>query len=99
MNPLFILGIGGVLMLLYGFRRQTQTAQKITNRISSQNQFVPKILHVAIVATQLYELVLVVEHASFVTLSGAIMLFAIVTASRTGTEEYITDSRQNKISR
>ena len=86
-------------MLLYGFRRQTQTAQKITNSISGKNQVASKILHVAILATQLYELVLVLEHASVVTVSGAIMLLAIITASKTGTEDYITDSRRNNVSR
>jgi len=86
MDPLYLLGLGALLMLLFGFRHQRLAAGKIAKRISGKTPLLPKALHVAIIATQLYELVLVVEHASLITLAAGVMLLAIVTATKSGTE-------------
>ncbi len=87
MDPLYLLAGSGLLMLLFGFRHQTKTMQSVAKHIPGK-AYLPKTLHVAIVATQLYELVLVVEHASLVTLVAAIFLLAVISASKSGTEEH-----------
>ena len=95
MDPLYLLGLGGLLMLAFGFRHQTKTMQKVAKRIPGK-AYLPKTVHVLIVATQLYELVLVVEHASFATIAAAVFLLAVVMGSRSGTEDYLADFRPDK---
>lgn len=90
MDPLYLLGFGALLMLGFGLRHQTQMARKITKRLAGRKPLLPKAVHVLIIATQLYELMLVIEHASLVTLAAALLLLAVVTASKSGTEDHTT---------
>ena len=85
MDPLYLLGFGALLMFVFGYRHQTKMMRSVAKRIPGK-AYLPRALHVAIIATQLYELVLVVEHASLVTLAAGVMLLAIVTATKSGTE-------------
>lgn len=87
MDPLYLLVGSGLLILLFGFRHQTKTMQNVAKHIPGK-AYLPKAVHVTIVATQLYELVLVVEHASLVTLVAAVFLLAIIGATKSGTEEH-----------
>lgn len=87
MDPLYLLVGSSLLMLLFGFRHQKMMTEKLAKRIPGK-AYLPKAVHVAIVATQLYELVLVVEHVSLVTLVAAVFLLAVISASKSGTEEH-----------
>lgn len=86
MDPLYLLGLGALLIFTFGLRHQKLMMDKVAKRISGK-AYLPKALHMAIIATQLYELVLVVEHASLVTLSAALLLLAVVLGANSGTED------------
>ena len=78
-----------LLMLLFGFKHQAKMADVMKKRIPGKKPLIPKAVHVLIITTQLYELMLVIEHASLPTIAGALLLLAILVASKTGTEDHL----------
>jgi hypothetical protein len=99
MNPLLTLGIFASLMLGYNFINQKKTVANLTTLLPTQkSQLIPKALHAVLLATQFYELILVVEHASIVTISSALFLLAILSANRQGTEEFAVNTKAHSSS-
>lgn len=98
MDPLYLLGAVAFLMLLFGFRAQKRFSRQLAKHIPRKIHLL-KAVHVLIIATQLYELVLVVEHVSLLTLAAALILLAVLTASQSGTEDYAADFHRGDKSR
>lgn len=61
-----------------------KTAKVLRQKTAAQ--YAPKMVSMLIITAQISELLKAVEHASFVNVAAALMLLAILLATRSGTE-------------
>lgn len=84
MSLLYLLGGIGLVILL-GAMWQTGKLRKILKRKTIKAHF-PQALSMLLVVSQASELVRLVEHVSVVTVVAALLLLAILLATKSGTE-------------
>lgn len=82
---LFLIGIAALAILAVAVAQTRKTKAVILKQIASK-RVLPKTISLLIIAAQATELVRVIEHASIVNVSAALLLLAIVVASASGTE-------------
>ena len=81
---LFLLGIA-VCVMVVGSIFSTAKTKALTSKLAKVS-YIPKAVSVLILTAQISELVKVVEHTNIVTVTAALMLLAIVIATKSGTE-------------
>jgi hypothetical protein len=85
MSVLFLLA-GLAAVMLFGALKQTkQLKAKLVKKLPPA-QYLPKAVSLLLVTAQISELVKMVEHISIVTVAAALLLLAIVLATRSGIE-------------
>jgi hypothetical protein len=82
---LFLMGIVAVVALLSSVGH-TNKLHRFLNKRAMGTQVVPKAITMLVMTAQVSELVKVVEHVSIVNVSAALMLLAIIIATKSGTE-------------
>lgn len=92
MNPslLVLVGIAGLAMVVYAYR-DTHRVQTVLAK-SHAKDHLPKVISALIITVQFSELLKVVHHASFTNVAGALLLLAVMLATKAGTEEKIHGS-------
>ena len=74
----------GIVLVLWSVK-ETSHVQKLISGYSAPTKLLPKAVSLLIVSAQLSELVNVVEHTTVVHVSAALLLLAIVVATKSGT--------------
>jgi hypothetical protein len=88
MTLLILLGLVALVMVGVSFKTNSKV-QKFLDK-HNQKQYLPKAISMLILTAQVSELIRVVEHTNFVNITAALMLLAIVVATkRSGSEDVI----------
>ena len=74
------------VVALLASMRESQKLHGFLEKRAGKSQVVPKAITMLIMTAQVSELVKVVEHVSIVNVSAALMLLAIIIATKSGTE-------------
>ena len=84
-SALFLMAGIAVAMLL-GAKSQSRQFKALIAKKAPPTQYLPKAVSMALVAAQISELLKMIEHVTIVNVAAALLLFAIVMATRSGTE-------------
>jgi hypothetical protein len=82
---LFLLGIVAVVVIWSAARATSKINRFVAKRLG-HTPFISKTIGLLIVTAQVSELVRAIEHTSIVSITAALLLLAIVVATRSGTE-------------
>lgn len=85
MSVIFLLA-GIAAVMLFGAFKQTRQLKATLVKKLPRAQYLPKAISLLLMTAQISELVKMVEHISIVTVSAAMLLLAIVLATRSGIE-------------
>jgi|GEM_PF-1714650 len=88
MTALFLMA-GMAAVMMFGAHSQTKQLKAALVNKMPPAQYLPKVISLALVTAQISELVKLVEHATITHIAAALLLFAIVLATRSGTESEI----------
>lgn len=84
-GALFLMA-GIAAVMLFGAQAQTRQLRAVLVKKVPPAQYLPKAVSLALVTAHISELVRLVEHASIVHIAAALLLFAMVMATRSGNE-------------
>jgi hypothetical protein len=82
---LFLLVIIAVVAVVSAIERHSKLQSALAKRKTAA-QYLPKAIGMLVLTAQVSELVRVVEHVTIVNLAAALLLLAIIVATKTGTE-------------
>jgi hypothetical protein len=84
-TSLFLLGASAVAMVLLALKKTAKTNAFVAKRLAIK-PYASRAISMLILTAQVSELVRVVEHVSIVNIAAALMLLAIIVATKSGTE-------------
>jgi len=83
-----LLAVGAIVLGLGAFAHTTAVKTTLRNH-AAVSRYLPRAVSMLILTAHVSELVRVVEHVSIVHISAALLLLAIVVATKTGTEDHM----------
>src|SRR5690348_3424956 len=84
MPGLFLIAGIAVVMLLGSYRHTKQLKDELLKKVPT-TQYLPKTISMLLLTAQVSELLKMIENTTIVTVSAALLLLAIVAATRSGT--------------
>ena len=85
MNSLLFLCVGAGVLVLAAVKSNAKLHNAL-KRHSSASWYLPQAISMLIITAQVSELVKIVEHVSIVNVAAAMLLLAIMVATKSGTE-------------
>lgn len=86
MNSLLFLIAGAVVLVLVAKKDSATLHQALPDK-KPHSQYLPKAISMLIVTAQISELIKVIEHVSIVNTVAALLLMAVIIATKSGTED------------
>ena len=85
MNSLLFLAVGAAILML-GAIKHNKTVHGFLDKYSRKTQYLPQVVSVLIISSQISELLKVLEHDTIVNVVTALFILALIVATRPGTE-------------